>query len=255
MFSFIKNLFFKKDSNPRIKTVATSSAGTNTYEYSNPKDFELVIGDSDYIDTVTNHVEKYVGKVDNVFHELVSDKVHVDLILVKPTEERNYWTVVTCGMGQRRMKVPEEVKDYSRMELCMTFPPDWPMSQESFEDENNYWPLRIMKVLARMPYDYDTYFLPGHTVEFGNENKPIANTNFTSGIMLYSSIFDRGFDVMDYEGEKVQFLSLVPLYKEEKDLKLTVGFEDFVKVYTTMSENDLQFEPLNLNRKSMLEFL
>ena len=47
--------------------------------------------------------QQYFGKVENVFHELVSPDIHVDICMVPPPEERDYCTLVTMGMGAHRM--------------------------------------------------------------------------------------------------------------------------------------------------------
>ena len=71
-----------------------------------------------------SHFEQYFGKVENVFHELVSPDIHVDICIVPPTEERDYYTLVTMGMGAHRMNVPEELAEYKleRAELAIALP-------------------------------------------------------------------------------------------------------------------------------------
>ena len=39
--------------------------------------------------------DRYFGKVENVFHELVSPDIHVDICVVPPSEERDYCTPVS----------------------------------------------------------------------------------------------------------------------------------------------------------------
>jgi hypothetical protein len=43
------------------------------------------------------HLAEHLGPVDHVFHEIVSETVHVDLFFVAPADERPRWTVVTWG--------------------------------------------------------------------------------------------------------------------------------------------------------------
>lgn len=44
---------------------------------------EPATGDGENIDAISNHIEKYIGKIDCVFHEIISDKVHIDVHWVK----------------------------------------------------------------------------------------------------------------------------------------------------------------------------
>ena len=58
------------------------------------------------------------------------------------SEERDYYTLVTMGMGAHRMNVPEELAEYKleRAELAIALPPDWKLDEESLKDERWYWP-------------------------------------------------------------------------------------------------------------------
>ena len=92
------------------------------------------------MEAVERHIEQYFGEVENVFHELVSPDIHVDICMVPPTEERDYYTLVTMGMGAHRMNVPEELAEYKleRAELAIALPADWKLDQESMKDEKWY---------------------------------------------------------------------------------------------------------------------
>lgn len=59
----------------------------------------------------------------HVFHELVSPDIHVDICVITPSEERDYYSLVTMGMGAHRMNVPEELAEYrlERAELAIAF--------------------------------------------------------------------------------------------------------------------------------------
>ena len=48
------------------------------------------------------HIAARFGEFANVFHEIVSPDIHVDICIIEPTPERNYFTLVTMGMGAHR---------------------------------------------------------------------------------------------------------------------------------------------------------
>ena len=62
-----------------------------------------------------------------------------------PSDERDYYTLVTMGMGAHRMNVPEELAEYKleRAELAIALPPDWKLDEESLKDELWYWPIGL----------------------------------------------------------------------------------------------------------------
>ena len=100
-----------------------------------------------------------MGPVTNVFHELVSTDIHVDICIVKPGAGRDYYSLVTMGMGAHQMNVPEELKDHQldRAEMLIALPSDWKLDEESLQDEKWYWPIRLLKTLARLPISNDTW--------------------------------------------------------------------------------------------------
>ena len=52
-------------------------------EFSNPEVYT-----EEEMEAVEEHIEQYFGKFENVFHELVSPDIHVDICVVPPSEER-----------------------------------------------------------------------------------------------------------------------------------------------------------------------
>ena len=88
-----------------------SPGGTIYRHAERTKPFEPTSGDGDHIETISNHIEEHVGPVSQVLHELVSDLVHVDIHQVSPTKSRPYHTLITSGMSDRPMTLPEGVDD------------------------------------------------------------------------------------------------------------------------------------------------
>src|SRR5262245_45453724 len=127
------------------------------------KEFEIAIGDTENIELISDHIGRHYGKIAVVWHEIISDLVHVDVHWVQPTAERPYHTLVTSGMSDRPMTVPAGAEEHRYAELMLSLPADWPLSSEAFQDDSNYWPVRLLKMLARFPHEYDTWMCFGHT--------------------------------------------------------------------------------------------
>ena len=60
------------------------------------------------LEIVENHIMSKIGNYKNVFHEIYSPDIHCDVCVIDPTPERNFYTLVTLGMGAHKMNVPEE---------------------------------------------------------------------------------------------------------------------------------------------------
>ena len=164
------------------------------------------------------HIEKYFGRFDEVFHELVSPDIHVDVYVIAPTPQRNYYTLVTGGMGAHRMNIPPELARYNvdRAEMLLRLPPDWQFREK---DEKWYWPIRWLKLLARLPLEQDTWLGWGHTVPNG---RPFAANTLLSGVLLTApeGVPKEGSACPMPDGSEVNFYQVLPLYDEEMDYKL-----------------------------------
>lgn len=163
------------------------------------------------------------GPYESVFHELASPDIHVDICVIPPRPERNYYTLVTMGMGAHRMDVPEGLRDrkLERAEMVVCLPPDWPLSDH---DERWYWPLRWLKILARLPGEQDTWLGWGHTVS--NEEPFADNTGLCAVILDVPRAFGgEAFCCPLPGGDEVNFYQYVPIYQEELDYKLSHSAE------------------------------
>ena len=171
---------------------------------------------------IEQHIKNTFGEFDNVFHELVSPDIHVDICVVPPSAERDYYTLVTMGMGAHRMNVPEELAEYKleRAELAIALPPDWKLDEESLKDERWYWPIGLLKVLARLPISNDTWLGFGHTMD---KQSPFAEDTELCAALLVGpqDVVWNGGEVCTLpSGEEVNFYQVIPLYRNEMEYKM-----------------------------------
>ena len=224
-----------------------SMSGAPIFRYTDgEKEWEAPYGE-ECLEEISDHIEKYIGKVDVVFHELLSDTVHIDVHHVKPTDERPFHTLITSGMSDLPMKVPEGYDVNPHMELMITLPSEWEISDEAFQNECWYWPIRQLKFLARFPHKFDSWFGWGHTIPNGDPAEPFAeNTKFT-GIMLAPSpnVPEEFIELKINDEKEVHFFSLIPLYEEEMNLKLRKGSDELLEKFDKYNINDI----VELNRK------
>ena len=173
------------------------------------------------MEAVEAHIQQYFGKFENVFHELASPDIHVDICVVQPSAERDYYTLVTMGMGAHRMNVPEELAEYKleRAELAIALPKDWKLKQEDMRDERWYWPIRLLKTLARLPIASDTWLGFGHTMD--HEEDFAKDTKLCAAILTGPQGTEEGSEVCTLPGgEEVNFYQVIPLYRDELEYKL-----------------------------------
>jgi hypothetical protein len=214
-----------------------SESGSPVYRHA-PRDreFEPAVDDKRVIEAVSRHVGRYVGKVEHVFHEIVSDLVHIDVHLVPPHRHRPFVTLVTSGMSSLPMTLPPDCDAPSYAELLLCLPPDWPLDQDDFKDEANFWPIRLLKFLARLPHEYDTWLGVGHTIPNGDPPAPFdPSTELCCALIVPPSLFDERFNELALSDDKVlQFYALMPLYREEMEFKLRHGTEALLRRFASV---------------------
>jgi hypothetical protein len=172
---------------------------------------------------IEQHVERHVGPIANVFHELYSEYIHLDLLMVAPADDRPVHTVVTSGMSSKPME------DGTLMELLIVLPPTWPMDEASWRDERHYWPVRALKELARLPHAYGFSLGDGHTVPNGDPPAPYGPGTRLCGALIAPPVVTPHEPV---EGAPDTLLRAVYfLYQEEMDLKLERGFDALVDAF------------------------
>lgn len=200
-----------------------------------------MIPDFPYQEAIEQHVERHAGGRLQVFHELVSDIVHLDLLVVPPHVERDYWTVVTSGMSALPMPTPPGREDCQFSELMLCLPASWRIQTEDFADEQNWWPLRLLKDLARLPHEFDFWLWAGHTVP--NEDPPVpydVGTSFCGAMIARPILFGKEFQTLQLSDRTIAFHSVLPLYQSEMDLKVQQGldalFDAFEANSPTISE-------------------
>ena len=191
--------------------------------WSSRKNSEPEVYSEDEMSAIEQHIQSTFGAFDQVLHELDSPDIHVDICVVPPSERRNYYTLVTMGMGAHRMNVPKELAEYKleRAELAIALPPDWKLDKDSMQEQRWYWPVGLLKVLARLPISNDTWLGFGHTME---KQSPFAeDTELCAAILTGPQDMDLdtcGEVCILPGGEEVNFYQVLPLYREEMEYKL-----------------------------------
>ena len=76
------------------------------------------------LELITAHVARHVGPVAQVIHETASQFVHVDILHVLPSAKSDFHVLVTSGMSDRAMNVPEGCDDcrFAELYLCRRHP-------------------------------------------------------------------------------------------------------------------------------------
>lgn len=231
----------------KIETEIVSMSGSPIYRHGEAAPWQAPKGE-ECLEQISDHIEKHLGKVETVFHEIVSDTVHIDVHFVKPTSEFPFVRLITSGMSDLPMTTPVGSDAPQFVELLTTLPADWHLDQKSFESETWYWPVRLLKSLARLPHSYKTWLGWGHTIPNGDPPEPYAkNTRLCGSIVLPSITVSDNFHTLFIDDRKtITFYSVVPLYEEEMNFKLRSGTDALLDKLSKRNVTDI-IDPSRVN--------
>ena len=192
-------------------------------------------------------ITEQFGEFTEVFHEIVSENIHLDIIVIPPTEECNYYKLITMGMGAYPMNIPRELRKYEleRAELVLYLPPTWNIKSKKEED---FWPIRAMKILGRLPIEHNTWLGFGHTVSSDADDTPYALNTELCSMMLLTALSSQ-FEELDLKIEglgRINFYQMFPLYKEELALKQEQDAESLLDLF----DDDDIMPIINIKRRN-----
>jgi len=201
----------------------------------------LQIYSSNELSIVENAITSIFGEYQNVFHEIASFDVHLDVYIIEPNNERDYYTLVTCGCGAHSMNIPEEYNHIPKnAEYLVKLPKDWIFDNEP----ENYWPIEMLKEVGRLALNNDTFVAHYHTI--GHHGTYDESVGFCGCLLSIPEELNQVPIINIAEEKPLIFYELIPLYHEEIDYKIKHGVDNLLD---KMGEFDLV---VDINRKSAL---
>jgi hypothetical protein len=175
-----------------------------------------------------------------VFHEILSDIVHLDVFIKSPNEKHPYYVLFTSGMSDLAMPLPKGLRkergNLDRAELFMLLPKDFPMGQICIVGKllqngplEETWPIHWLKFLAKAPHEYKTWFGHSHTVPNGPDYDPLVTGTKQCGCILWQEKGEWG-SMVSSDGVVVNLYRVVPLYREEMEYRLEYGQEAWCRL-------------------------
>lgn len=178
-----------------------------------------------------HHMERYFGSADFVHREPASPWGQVDVNLIPPSDEHPWFTLVTQGMGARAFR--DEEGEEQRCELLMTLPPDWADSTEDWQRPDRFWPLHLLRLLARFPFVTGEPIDWGHSFDLREELDEESGTDFCAAMLLSPGLFEEEAAVCTLpDGARVSYWQVIPLYREEIQYKRAHGTEELLELFT-----------------------
>ena len=190
---------------------------SNTYSYTE-KQKEIL----------EEHIEKYYGMYDKIFKGNKESDLCIDVCIIEPSVERNYYTLVTLGMGAYKMDIPDDIKKYKleRAELSICLPPDWDIDSD---DDDNFWALRLLRMIGSLPLRKKSWLSWGHTIDYP---ETFTKDSELCSVILFHSPYGKNSSVCPLpDGTNVNFYHIVTLCRNELEFKSKFGTEELLQLF------------------------
>jgi hypothetical protein len=169
---------------------------------------------------------KFFGDRFKVDRGEAGDGPAIDVYVFKPGEnargvERDFYTLVTGGMSDRRMRVPDSVK-HQRAELVL------------YSDKPTDEQIGMLRWLAGLPHvQKRTWYAQGTTMTNGQPPRPIFEDSDLDCFLFLESIVDRDSDMrkkLEVDGDSTDLLWVVPITEAECQFILDESLNEFLDI-------------------------
>lgn len=193
-----------------------------------------------YFEFLHEHLERFAGSVDNVLIGEENSYATIDILHVMPNERTGCHVLVTSGMSDRPLLgVPA---DRSLVELSVCLPAEWPMSERALEDDRNYWPIGLLRMLAQLPHLFGCGLGAPDVVPNFDPPEPFAENTCLCGVIITPPIrFGEEFGRIDIDKDTpaVNIFNVLPLLDEEMEFSRDNGPAALLRQFEAARHNGL----------------
>ena len=189
-----------------------------------------------------HRVQTIAPKNDNEIELLL-----IDLELRSPVK-----VLLTNGLSNYTMPVPEKLKNHNHCELLFCLPSYWELDSS---DDKYQWPFEWIHKLANHLIYKETWYGHGHTFANGNPPKPFSSTMKQNHLLLCDPILlEEQFAPIELNDRNIDFLAIVPLFDDEFEYKGNKGSFKFLKKFRAKNYNEVLDDFRETCLKSRLRF-
>lgn len=173
----------------------------------------------------------------NDFSSGEDDYIHL-LDIDVDTKQFPMRVIMTNGLSEYKMPVPERYKEWEATEIFFCLPSYWDL--EDKENTRMNWPLEIIQRLVKNVIDNQTWYGPGHTIANGNPPKAISDTMKQEYFLLSKPIVLEDYlQPLLVNDKEVHFLAIIPLFTQEFERKTNQGYYKWIKKYRLKNGNEV----------------
>lgn len=145
--------------------------------------------------------------------------------------------LLTDGLSNYKMPVPEKESGMEYIELCFCLPSYW--EWENTDNPQMNWIFPWIQRLAKYVRANETWFGHGHTMPCGKEMNPISATMKQDHFMLISPmLLEMEMASISVDGKMVNFLFIVPIFEDEMEYKKGNGTQKLIIKFINKGINE-----------------
>lgn len=147
------------------------------------------------------------------------DENDLDTVLISLQKRSKLTLLMTLGLSDYNMPVPEKYAERSHTELVFCLPSYWDL--ESITDQ---WVYAWIQKLAKHVIEKETWFGPGHTIPNGNPVEAISERMKQKYFILTDPIYLKSeLSPILLDDKTIHFLVIMPIFEDEMDFKMGKG--------------------------------
>jgi len=149
------------------------------------------------------------GVEPEILHSTDHKAPHIDLYVFPPACQRDFVAVLTGGMSDLPMAVPDMSAAEAHIELLMGV------------GEHQHWATNLLKLVAEYPFDQVTFYHVHHTVPFGGELG--EGSSLAAFLFVQPRFLPQGLAAFELGGNRISFLQAVPITTAEHQFAVAEG--------------------------------
>lgn len=203
------------------------------------------------VDEILDYMTARFGPVDQISQqELLSQGLGISISIhcIPPNEVHPYYVLFTTGMSDLPMTVPAGKDEWKFAELVMHLPETWHHPLKDKDSENWSWPMGVLRRAASAPHLAKSWLAPPSTIiSFSAEERPLGPGTELSSLLLVPR-FANLREPLSYEGNTINFFTVVPIHASERKFEKEFGMSKFLRKFVDEKVPmiaDFQRKPFN----------
>jgi len=170
------------------------------------------------------HIAEHIGEVESELNLEDAEGHGFTVRMVSPTPTRRAWTLITTGLSDESMDVPDP-KIPPFCELVLSLPGDWRFTEEALASDRWGWPIEMLRQVAAVPRI--GWLGMDAIVPNGDPPEPYAEgVGFAGALVFPSMTLPKEAALLELDNrDRIAFYAVYPVFTEEMELVQEAGAE------------------------------